>query len=66
MFNKLDLLDANQFSKIINDTGSDPSISGTSSTDWQDAIYQTALGMIQNVTVSKGFEKILTLESIIT
>ena len=56
VFNKLDLLDANQFSKIINDTGSDPSISGTSSTDWQDAIYQTALGMIQNVTVSKGFE----------
>lgn len=56
VFNKLDLLDANQFSKIINDTGSDPSISGTSSTDWQDAIYQTALGMIQNVTVSKGFK----------
>ena len=56
VFNKLDLLDANQFSKIINDTGSDPSISGTSSTDWQDAIYQTALGMIQNVTLSKGFE----------
>lgn len=56
VFNKLDLLDANQFSKIINDTGSDASISGTSSTDWQDAIYQTALGMIQNVTVSKGFE----------
>ena len=56
VFNKLDLLDANQFSEIINDTGSDPSISGTSSTDWQDAIYQTALGMIQNVTVSKGFE----------
>ena len=56
VFNKLDLLDANQFSKIINDTGSDPSISGTSTTDWQDAIYQTALGMIQNVTLSKGFE----------
>lgn len=56
IINKLDLLDAEQFSKIITDTGSDPSISGTSSTDWQDAIYQTALGMIQNVTLSKGFK----------
>lgn len=54
---KVDVLDATQFRNLIETTqGTDLSLLGDTSTDWQDEIYQTAVGAIHNFTVSQGFE----------
>ena len=53
----VDVLDADQFRNIIETTeGTDLGLLGDSNTDWQDEIYQTAVGAIHNFTVSQGFE----------
>lgn len=53
----VDVLDASQFRNLIESTpGTDPSLLGNAETDWQDEIYQTAVGAIHNLTVSQGFE----------
>ncbi|NJW51322.1 SusC/RagA family TonB-linked outer membrane protein [Salinimicrobium oceani] len=53
----VDVLDAAQFRNIIETTeGTDLGLLGESDTDWQDEIYQTAVGAIHNFTVAQGFE----------
>ncbi|GAB2771021.1 TonB-dependent receptor [Actinomadura fibrosa] len=55
----VDVLDADQFRNLIENTpGTDLSLLGEANTDWQDQIYQTALGSIHNFTVSQGFDNI--------
>ncbi|PKD16652.1 SusC/RagA family TonB-linked outer membrane protein [Salegentibacter salinarum] len=57
IIDKVDVLDADQFRNLINDTpGTDPSLLGDANTDWQDQIYQTAVGAIHNFTATQGFE----------
>jgi len=57
IIDKVDVLDAEQFRTLIENTpGTDPSLLGDTSTDWQDQIYQTSLGAIHNLTATKGFE----------
>lgn len=52
---KVDVLSAQQFRQLINDTpGTDPSLLGDTSTDWQDQIYQTSVGAIHNFTATQG------------
>ncbi len=54
---KIDVLNADQFRTIIENTaGTNPALLGDANTDWQDEIYRTALGSIQNWTVAQGFE----------
>lgn len=55
--NQVDVLSAEQFrglAAISNEI--DPSLFGDANTNWQDQIYQTAMGAIHNLTVSKGYE----------
>jgi len=57
IIDKVDVLNADQFRTLIEETpGTDPSLLGDSNTDWQDQIYQTSVGTIQNFTASQGFE----------
>ncbi|PRX46399.1 SusC/RagA family TonB-linked outer membrane protein [Salegentibacter salegens] len=57
IIDKVDVLDADQFRTLINETpGTDPSLLGDANTDWQDQIYQTAVGAIHNFTATQGFE----------
>ena len=51
---KVDALDAATFRSIINERGTanDKAKMGTASTDWQDEIYQTALGTDNNLSVT--------------
>lgn len=54
---KVDVLDADQFRNLIESTeGTDLGLLGESNTDWQDEIYQTAVGAIHNFTVTQGFD----------
>lgn len=54
----VDVLDADQFRSLIESTpGTDVSLLGEENTDWQDVIYQTAVGAIHNFTVTQGFDK---------
>ena len=53
----VDVLDATQFRAIAEtDTNYNASLLGNSNTNWQKEIYQTAIGAIHNLTVSKGYE----------
>ncbi|MDT0676699.1 SusC/RagA family TonB-linked outer membrane protein [Autumnicola musiva] len=55
--NKIDNLNAEQFRNLIqNEPGTDPSLLGNNNTDWQDQIYQTSVGTINNLTVTQGFD----------
>ena len=56
--NKVSVLSAAQFSSIVNEKGSPAQIAmlGTSNTDWQDQIYQTALGTMNNISLSGGIK----------
>jgi len=57
IIDKVDVLNADQFRTLINETqGTDPSLLGDANTDWQDQIYQTAVGAIHNFTATQGFE----------
>ncbi len=52
---KVDVLNAEEFRSLINDTpGTNPSLLGDSDTDWQDEIYETSLGAIHNLTATQG------------
>jgi TonB-linked SusC/RagA family outer membrane protein len=54
---KVSVLNAAQFRNIIESTdGTDPTLLGTSNTDWQDQIYKRAYGAIHNITVGQGFD----------
>ncbi|NND52233.1 MAG: SusC/RagA family TonB-linked outer membrane protein [Flavobacteriaceae bacterium] len=53
----VDVLSASEFRAIVEaDPNFDSSLIGSSNTDWQDRIYQTATGAIHNLTVSQGYE----------
>ncbi|WP_299338915.1 TonB-dependent receptor [uncultured Psychroserpens sp.] len=53
----VDVLNASQHRAIAETApGFNPDLTGNTSTDWQDEIYQTAIGAIHNLTVSKGYE----------
>ena len=56
LIEKVDVLNAAQFRQFITDNGGDPNFLGNANTDWQDEIYQSALGSIHNLTATKGFE----------
>jgi TonB-dependent starch-binding outer membrane protein SusC len=51
---RVDVLGADEYRKLINERGTPADIAkmGTASTDWQDEIYQTALGTDNNLSVS--------------
>lgn len=51
---KVDLLSADEFREVVNQRGSQTDIAkmGTASVDWQDEIYQTALGTDNNLSVT--------------
>lgn len=56
IMDKVDVLNADQFRELIQNTpGTNPDLLGDTSTDWQDQIYQTAEGVIHNLTASQGF-----------
>ena len=54
------VLSAAEFSSIVNAKGSAAQIAmlGTSNTNWQDQIYQTALGTTNNISVSGGIKSL--------
>lgn len=53
----VDVLDADEFRSIIEAApNTDPSLLGDANTNWQDEIYQTAVGAIHNLTITQGFE----------
>ena len=55
----VDVLDAAQFRSLVESVpNTDLSLLGEANTDWQDQIYQTAVGAIHNITVNQGFENI--------
>jgi TonB-dependent starch-binding outer membrane protein SusC len=57
VFNQVDMLNANEFRSLASLSNEfDPSLLGDANTNWQDEIYQTAIGAIHNLTVSKGYE----------
>lgn len=53
----VDVLNADQFRAIAETAANfNPAFLGNSNTNWQEEIYQTAVGAIHNLTVSKGYE----------
>ena len=56
LFDRVDVLDANQFRALAVEQGVDQSLLGDSNTNWQDEIYQAGTGVIHNLTVAKGWE----------
>ncbi|MEO1029773.1 SusC/RagA family TonB-linked outer membrane protein [Winogradskyella sp.] len=54
--NTLDVLSAAQYRNVVTENGGDTSTFGNANTDWQDAIYRTAVGAIHNITATKGYE----------
>ncbi|MGF1555257.1 SusC/RagA family TonB-linked outer membrane protein [Paucihalobacter sp.] len=55
--NQVDVLTADEYRGLQFLTNEfDPSLTGNANTNWQDQIYQTAIGAIHNLTVSKGYE----------
>lgn len=54
--NTVNVLSASEYRALASDPRFDTSTLGDASTDWQDELYQTGVGMIHNVTVSKGYE----------
>ncbi|TPV31848.1 SusC/RagA family TonB-linked outer membrane protein [Paucihalobacter ruber] len=55
--NELDVLTADQYRGLSSISSEfNPALLGDANTNWQDQIYQTAIGAIHNLTVSKGYE----------
>ena len=54
--NKVAVLSAAQFRSIVNAKGTPAQIAmlGTSNTNWQDQIYQTAFGTMNNISLQRG------------
>jgi TonB-dependent starch-binding outer membrane protein SusC len=57
---KVAVLSADQFRSIVkaNGTPAQAAMLGTSNTNWQDQIYQTALGTTNNISVSGGIKSL--------
>jgi TonB-dependent starch-binding outer membrane protein SusC len=57
---KVAVLSAEQFSSIVkaNGTAAQAAMLGTSNTNWQDQIYQTALGTTNNISLSGGIKSL--------
>lgn len=57
---QMDVLSADQFRDYVNANGSDlqKSLLGMANTNWQDEIYQTAMGADNNLSVSGSYKKI--------
>ncbi|MBA9077825.1 SusC/RagA family TonB-linked outer membrane protein [Rufibacter quisquiliarum] len=55
---KVDVLNADEFRAYVNANGTDAqkALLGGSTTDWQDEIYQTAIGTDNNLSVSGAFK----------
>ena len=54
----VDVLNAEQYRDLVlSDPRTDPELLGDANTDWQEEIYQTAVGAIHNFTVTQGYEK---------
>lgn len=55
---KLDVLSPDEFRNYVNANGTPAQVAlmGTASTDWQDEIYQTAIGTDNNISVSGGLK----------
>ncbi len=62
IFNKVDVLDADEYRAIMTELhGDDPEVMealGDASTDWQDEIYETAIGHEHNINLTGGIEKL--------
>lgn len=58
--NKVDVLSADEFRSYVNANGAtdQKNYLGTANTDWQDEIYQTAIGTDNNLSMSGGFKNI--------
>lgn len=56
--NEMDILSTEDFKSAVNGLNNPDAsaLLGTEDTDWQDRIYQTALGTDNNLTFSEGFE----------
>lgn len=55
----VDVLNGDQFRAIVNERGTDEQkslIGSESNTNWQDQIFQEAIGSITNISLSKGFK----------
>jgi iron complex outermembrane receptor protein len=57
---KLDVLNAEEFRDVINGKGNSPqkALLGTSNTDWQDLVYQSAFTTDNNIALSGGLKNI--------
>ncbi|NOT51760.1 MAG: SusC/RagA family TonB-linked outer membrane protein [Chitinophagaceae bacterium] len=58
--NTMDVLSADEFRNMINTKGNPAqnALLGTSNTDWQDEVYQTAFGTDNNISLTGGIEKL--------
>lgn len=59
----IDVLDANQFRALVNqraelNSSVNPALMGNANTNWQDEIFQTAIGHEHNLSVSGALDKI--------
>jgi iron complex outermembrane receptor protein len=57
---KMDVLSAEEFKSMVKSVGnaSQQALLGTSNTNWQDEIYQTAFGSDNNISLTGGIEKL--------
>jgi iron complex outermembrane receptor protein len=57
---KVDVLSPAQFRSVVNAGGTPAQIAmmGTSSTDWQDQVFRTAIGTNNNISISGGLKKV--------
>jgi iron complex outermembrane receptor protein len=58
--NKVDVLSADEFRSVVNakGTAAQKAALGTTSTNWQDEIYQTAFSTDNNISISGGIKKL--------
>ncbi|QES89101.1 SusC/RagA family TonB-linked outer membrane protein [Rhizosphaericola mali] len=58
--NEVKLLNGNQIRQIVNEKGTDAqkALLGTANTNWQDQIFQKALGGVYNLGISGGIKKL--------
>lgn len=56
----MEVLNVDQFKNMVSTKGNagQNSLIGTSNTDWQDEVYQTAFGSDNNISISGGIEKL--------
>jgi iron complex outermembrane receptor protein len=54
--NTVDVLNAQQYKDIVTENAGNTASFGNANTDWQDQIYETGIGVIHNITATKGYE----------